>query len=67
MDEPVSGDGYIRHSYHIKSVKVENSQGIELPSTGGEGTMMLITIGSVIAMVFAVMLITHKKMSVYRD
>ena len=44
-----------------------NSTGVELPSTGGEGTMMLITIGTMIAMAFAVLLITHKKMSVYHD
>ena len=46
---------------------VHNSKGVELPSTGGQGTMMLITIGTMIAMAFAVLLITHKKMSVYHD
>ena len=40
---------------------------VELPSTGGAGTMLLITIGSLVALAFAVLLITHKKMSVYRD
>ena len=49
VEEPVSGSDYTKHSYNIKSVKVENSRGIELPSTGGEGTMMLITIGSMVA------------------
>lgn len=67
VDETVSGSGYIKHSYYIKHVKVENSRGVELPSTGGEGTMMLITIGTMVAMAFAVLLITHKKMSVYHD
>ena len=46
---------------------VHNSKGVELPSTGGEGTMMMITIGTMIAMAFAVLLITHKKMSIYHD
>ena len=67
VDETVSGSGYIKHSYYIKHVKVENSRGVELPSTGGEGTMMLITIGTMVAMAFSVLLITHKKMSVYHD
>lgn len=46
--------------------EVSNYQGVELPSTGGEGTMLLITIGSVLAIGFAVLLITQKKMSAYR-
>ena len=56
-----------KHTYTVTSTTVENSKGIELPSTGGEGTMMLITIGTVLAIGFAVFLITHKKMSVYTD
>ena len=46
---------------------VHNSKGVELPSTGGEGTVMLITIGTLLAICFAVFLITHKKMSIYAD
>ena len=46
---------------------VHNSKGVELPSTGGEGTFWLITIGTLLAIGFAVFLITHKKMSVYTD
>ena len=46
---------------------VHNSKGVVLPSTGGHGTMWLITIGTMLAMGFAVLLITHKKMSVYVD
>ena len=46
---------------------VHNSKGVLLPSTGGQGTFWLITIGTMIAMAFAVLLITHKKMSVYHD
>jgi LPXTG-motif cell wall-anchored protein len=56
-----------KHTYTVTATTVENSKGIELPSTGGEGTMMLITIGTVLAIGFAVFLITHKKMSVYTD
>jgi LPXTG-motif cell wall-anchored protein len=53
--------------YTVYSKIVENNKGVQLPSTGGMGTMMLITFGSVIAMAFAVLMITQKKMSVYRD
>ena len=56
-----------RHDYTATVTNVENSKGVELPSTGGEGTMMLITIGTMVAMAFAVLLITHKKMTVYHD
>ena len=55
------------HEYTATSTKVENSKGVELPSTGGEGTFWLITIGTLLAIGFAVFLITHKKMSVYTD
>ena len=66
-DEQTATGTYVRHNYTVTSTIVENSKGVELPSTGGEGTMMLITIGTMIAMAFAVLLITHKKMSVYHD
>ena len=56
-----------KHTYTVTSTVVENSKGIELPSTGGEGTVMLITIGTLLAICFAVFLITHKKMSIYTD
>ena len=46
---------------------VHNSKGVVLPSTGGEGTFWLITIGTLLAIGFAVFLITHKKMSIYVD
>ena len=51
----------------VVNVPVTNNKGTELPSTGGTGTMMLITIGTMIAMAFAVLLITQKKMSTYHD
>lgn len=58
---------YAENVYLITKTVVENSQGKELPSTGGEGTFWLITIGTLMAIGFAVFLITHKKMSIYTD
>ena len=55
------------NGYVVYSTPIQNNSGIELPSTGGEGTIMLITFGSLIAMAFAVLMITQKKMSVYHD
>ena len=51
----------------VVNMPVTNNKGVELPSTGGEGAMKMITIGTMVAMVFAVLLITHKKMSIYHD
>jgi LPXTG-motif cell wall-anchored protein len=53
--------------YQVYGTTVVNNRGIELPSTGGEGTFWLITIGTIMVIGFAVFLITHKKMSVYTD
>lgn len=55
-----------RNTYNVTHTTVHNSKGVELPSTGGEGTLMLITFGSIVAIAFAVLLITQKKMSIYR-
>ena len=55
-------------TYEIfNSTEVVNNSGVELPSTGGQGTMLMITIGTMMAIAFAVLLITQKKMSVYHD
>lgn len=54
-------------SYMLTSGTVTNSKGVTLPSTGAEGTIKLITIGTLITIGCAVLLITNKKMSVYRD
>lgn len=67
VDAQTATGDQVRHTYIATSTIVENSKGVELPSTGGEGTMMLITIGTMVAMAFAVLLITHKKMSIYHD
>lgn len=64
--QAATGD-YTENEYQITHSIVSNSQGQVLPSTGGEGTFWLITIGTLMAIGFAVFLITHKKMSVYTD
>lgn len=58
---------YSENRYDITHTVVHNSKGVVLPSTGGMGTFWLITIGTLLAIGFAVFLITHKKMSVYTD
>ena len=67
VDAQTATGEQVRHTYTATSTIVENSKGIELPSTGGEGTFWLITIGTLLAIGFAVFLITHKKMSIYTD
>lgn len=46
---------------------IENRKGTVLPETGAKGTMIFITIGSIIVIAAAVFMITRKKMSVYMD
>ena len=67
VDAQTATGDQVRYTYTATSTIVENSKGIELPSTGGEGTFWLITIGTLMAIGFAVFLITHKKMSIYTD
>ena len=67
VDAQTATGEQVRHTYTASSTIVKNSKGIELPSTGGEGTFWLITIGTLMAIGFAVFLITNKKMSVYTD
>ena len=63
-----SEDGtFSEYRLDLTHTVVHNSKGVELPSTGGEGTFWLITIGTLMAIGFAVFLITHKKMSIYTD
>ncbi len=54
-------------TYTVYNKTIVNNSGVELPSTGGKGTAWLIGIGSLLAIGFAIFLITHKKMSVYTD
>ena len=58
---------HTENRYDLTHTVVHNSKGVVLPSTGGEGTFWLITVGTVLAIGFAVFLITHKKMSIYTD
>ena len=53
--------------FNVSKIEIVNNKGMELPSTGGAGTMMMISVGTMIAIAFAVLLITQKKMSIYRD
>ena len=58
---------HMENTYDVTHTVVHNSKGAELPSTGGKGKIMLITFGALVAMGFAVLLITQKKMSIYED
>lgn len=60
-------NGYTEYHYNVSHTVVQNSKGEELPSTGGVGTFWFVTIGTLLAIGFAVFLITNKKMSVYTD
>ena len=46
---------------------IENKTGTVLPETGAKGTMMLITVSTMIVMAAVVFMITRKKMSIYED
>ena len=67
VDMQEADEGYTKYSYTATATTVENSKGVVLPSTGGKGTMMLISIGTMVAVAFAVLMITQKKMSIYHD
>ena len=66
-DVQVAGSLYNHYKYAVTQKVVQNSKGTQLPSTGGEGTVMMITVGTMIAIAFAVLMITQKKMSIYHD
>ena len=53
--------------YSVYNQTIQNNRGVQMPSTGGMGTVMMISIGTMVAMAFAVLLITQKKMTVYQD
>ena len=50
-------------TYNDGGVEVENRTGTELPSTGGMGTVMFITVGSLMVMGFGVLLVTKLRLS----
>lgn len=66
-DIQAAKDGYLENEYQLTHTKVGNSTGTLLPSTGGEGAMKMITIGAIVALAFAILLITNKKMTAYQD
>ena len=45
------------------TIKVENTTGSQLPSTGGMGTVLFITIGSLMVLGFGVLLVTKLRLS----
>lgn len=49
----------------INTVQIANQRGAILPETGAEGTRLLVTIGSILTVSAAVLLITKKRMSIY--
>lgn len=61
------GDSAVTYKLNNAKLTIENNSGVELPSTGGVGTMMMISFGTMVAIAFAILMITQKKMSVYRD
>ena len=62
-----ANDVYSEVKYSLVSDMIENGKGATLPTTGAEGTIKMITIGTFITIACGVLLITNKKMSVYRD
>ena len=51
----------------VISNNVINNTGTVLPSTGAQGTMLLIGGGAMLVVVAVVFMVTRKKMSVYED
>lgn len=58
---------HVENIFKLSSDIVHNSKGVQLPTTGGAGRTAILTIGTLMAIGFAVLLITHKKMSIYSD
>ena len=56
-------EGTLSYATHVE--KVNNQSGTVLPYTGAEGTMMFLAIGSLLAIVAVVFMVTRKKMSIY--
>lgn len=51
------------NTYERTSITVRNSNGTLLPSTGGAGTVLFLTIGSLLVLGFGVLLVTKLRMS----
>lgn len=61
--EDTAGDDATTPTVKIPVEHVENSSGVELPSTGGIGTTIFYTLGGLLAVGAAVFLVTKKRMS----
>lgn len=53
----------INNTYQEGGVRVENKTGAELPSTGGIGTTLFITIGSILVLAMGTILVTKLRVS----
>lgn len=67
-----TGDLYAKYDTNgtyeaATGVHVINSVGSVLPTTGGTGTVMFISIGTIMAMMAGVLLVTKKRMSMIED
>lgn len=74
LEETKAPDGYNQLTERVavtlngdltgeKAIKVENTTGNMLPSTGGMGTVLFITIGSIMVLGFGVLLVTKLRLS----
>lgn len=74
LEETKAPDGYNQLTARVavilngdltgeKAIKVENTTGTMLPSTGGMGTVLFITIGSIMVLGFGVLLVTKLRLS----
>ena len=61
--EDTAGDGATAPNVDIPVQYVENSSGVELPSTGGIGTTIFYALGGLLVVGAAVFLVTKKRMS----
>ena len=52
-------------NYTTVESKINNQSGTRLPETGAEGTVMFISLGSLMALAAVVFMVTRKKMSIY--
>jgi len=59
-------DGDTNGNWHVNKL-VENRGGTVLPETGGMGTVLFVTVGCLLILGAAVVMVTRKKMSVYED
>ena len=49
--------------YQTGGIKIVNENGTLLPSTGGIGTLLFVTIGTILVLGFGVLLVTKLRMS----